>query len=160
MSAPGHTTNGAAMGTMGTMGAGGAMGPVAIMGGVGAVGQPVDIGTLVRYWLHYSTMASSFFKQFNGAQKIRDDYQQQLIAHLKQKKMENAIIQISGGRRLQVVERKEPNPLSLTQIESLLHGYYKQRTGKDETADIMTFIRGNRGYKHTKTIRQSGPVST
>jgi hypothetical protein len=105
-------------------------------------------------------MASSFFKQFNGAQKIRDDYQQQLIAHLKQRKMENAIIQISGGRRLQVVERKEPNPLSLTQIESLLHGYYKQRTGKDETADIMTFIRGNRGYKHTKTIRQSGPAST
>ena len=158
MSAPGHTTNGAAMSTaMGTMAIGGAIGP---MGATGTVGQPVDIGTLVRYWLHYSTMASSFFKQFNGAQKIRDDYQQQLIAHLKQKKMEHAVIQISGGRRLQVVERKEPNPLSLTQIESLLHGYYKQRTGKDETADIMTFIRGNRGYKHTKTIRQSGPVST
>ena len=157
MSAPGHMTNGAAMGTMAM---GGAIGPVGPVGAVGTVGQPVDIGTLVRYWLHYSTMASSFFKQFNGAQKIRDDYQQQLIAHLKQKKMENAIIQISGGRRLQVVERKEPNPLSLTQIESLLHGYYKQRTGKDETADIMTFIRGNRGYKHTKTIRQSGPAST
>jgi hypothetical protein len=154
MSASGHTTNGAAMGTGGAIGT---VGPVPIMG---TVGQPVDIGTLVRYWLHYSTMASSFFKQFNGAQKIRDDYQQQLIAHLKQKKMENAVIQISGGRRLQVVERKEPNPLSLTQIESLLHGYYKQRTGKDETADIMTFIRGNRGYKHTKTIRQSGPAST
>jgi len=157
MSAPGHMTNGAAMGTMAM---GGAIGPVGPVGAVGTVGQPVDIGTLVRYWLHYSTMASSFFKQFNGAQKIRDDYQQQLIAHLKQKKMENAVIQISGGRRLQVVERKEPNPLSLTQIESLLHGYYKQRTGKDETADIMTFIRGNRGYKHTKTIRQSGAPST
>jgi hypothetical protein len=154
MSAPGHTTNGVAMGTMAVGGAVGAM------GAIGTVGQPVDIGTLVRYWLHYSTMASSFFKQFNGAQKIRDDYQQQLIAHLKQKKMENAVIQISGGRRLQVVERKEPNPLSLTQIESLLHGYYKQRTGKDETADIMTFIRGNRGYKYTKSIRQSGPAST
>jgi len=157
MSAPGHTMNGGAMGAGGTIGT---VGPVPMMGAVGTVGQPVDIGTLVRYWLHYSTMASSFFKQFNGAQKIRDDYQQQLIAHLKQKKMENAVIQISGGRRLQVVERKEPNPLSLTQIESLLHGYYKQRTGKDETADIMTFIRGNRGYKHTKTIRQSGPAST
>jgi hypothetical protein len=157
MSAPGHTMNGGAMGAGGAIGT---VGPVPMMGAVGTVGQPVDIGTLVRYWLHYSTMASSFFKQFNGAQKIRDDYQQQLIAHLKQKKMENAVIQISGGRRLQVVERKEPNPLSLTQIESLLHGYYKQRTGKDETADIMTFIRGNRGYKHTKTIRQSGPAST
>jgi len=94
MSAPGHTTHGAAMGAaMGTMAVGGAVGP---MGAIGTVGQPVDIGTLVRYWLHYSTMASSFFKQFNGAQKIRDDYQQQLIAHLKQKKMENAVIQISG----------------------------------------------------------------
>lgn len=146
------TGNGTGNGTAGTSGMGAS--------GIGTVGQPIDIGTLVRYWLHYSTMASSFFKQFNGAQKIRDDYQQQLIAHLKQKKMEHAVIQISGGRRLQVVERKEPNPLSLTQIESLLHGYYKQRTGKDETADIMTFIRGNRGYKLTKTIRQSGPSAS
>jgi hypothetical protein len=38
----------------------------------------------------------------------------------------------------------------------LLHLYYRQRGGKDETMDIMTFIRANRGYMTAKSLRQSG----
>jgi hypothetical protein len=113
------------------------------------------IGTYVRYWLHYSNMASSFFKQFGAVRKIRDDYEKQIIANLQQNNMEKATIQINNGR-IHVVEKKEPNPLSLTRIEELLHGYYKQKGGKDETLDIMTFIRANRGYTSNKSLKQSG----
>jgi hypothetical protein len=69
--------------------------------------------------------------------------------------MEKAIIQIGGGR-LQVVDKREPNQLTLTKIEELLHGYFRQRGGKDETKDIMTFIRANRGYNISKSLKQSG----
>ena len=113
------------------------------------------IGTYVRYWLHYSNMASSFFKQFGAVRKIRDDYEKQIIANLQQNNMEKATIQINNGR-IHVVEKKEPNPLSLTRIEELLHGYYKQKGGKDETLDIMTFIRANRGYTSNKSLKQTG----
>ena len=41
------------------------------------------IGTYVRYWLHYSNLASSFYKQFGGVRKIRDDYEKQIITTLQ-----------------------------------------------------------------------------
>lgn len=117
------------------------------------------IGTFVRYWLHYNNLASSFYKQFGSARKVRDDYEKQIIGTLQQNGMEKATIQIGGGQ-LNVVDKREPLPLSLTKIEELLHGYFRQRGGKDETMDIMTFIKANRGYTITKSIKQSGLTGT
>ena len=116
------------------------------------------IGNLVRYWLHYSNLASSFFKQFGAARKVREDYENQIITTLQHHGMEKAIIQIHNGR-LQVKDNREPNQLSLSKVEELLHGYFKQRGGKDETVDVMTFIRANRGYTVHKTLKQSGMPS-
>jgi hypothetical protein len=116
------------------------------------------IGNLVRYWLHYSNLASSFFKQFGAARKVREDYENQIITTLQQHGMEKAIIQIHNGR-LQVKDNREPNQLSLSKVEELLHGYFKQRGGKDETVDVMSFIRANRGYTVHKTLKQSGMPS-
>ena len=113
------------------------------------------IGNLVRYWLHYSNMASSFFKQFGAARKVKDDYEKQIIATLQQHGMEKAIIQIQNGR-LQVKDSREPNQLSLSKVEELLPGYFRQRGGKDETIDVMTFIKANRGYSVHKILKQSG----
>lgn len=113
------------------------------------------IGTYVRYWLHYNNLASSFYKQFGSARKVRDDYEKQIIGTLQQNGMEKATIQIGGGQ-LNVIDKREPLPLSLTKIEELLHGYFRQRGGKDETMDVMTFIRANRGYTVAKSIKQSG----
>ena len=117
------------------------------------------IGNHVRYWLHYSNLASSFFKQFGAARKVRDDYEKQVIATLQQNGMEKAIIQIQNGR-LQVKDSREPNPLSLSKVEELLHGYYKQKGGFDETLNIMTFIKANRGYSTHKVLKQSGIPTT
>lgn len=113
------------------------------------------IGTYVRYWLHYSNMAASFFKQFGAVRKIRDDYEKQIIGLLQQNGMEKATIQINNGR-INVIDKREPNQLSLTRVEELLHGYYKHKGGKDETIDIMSFIKANRGYTVNKSLKQSG----
>ena len=115
------------------------------------------IGTYVRHWLHYSNLASSFFKQFGAARKIRDDYENNIIMTLRQRNIENAIIQINGGQ-IRITTKREPNQLSLTRMEELISGYYKQRGGKDETKDIMLFIRANRGYSIAKSLKQSGMV--
>jgi hypothetical protein len=118
------------------------------------------IGTYVRYWLHYKNLASSLYKQFGAARKVQDNYEKQVISTLQHSGMEKATIQINGGH-IQVIDKREPNPLSLTKIEELLHGYYRQKGGKDETMDIMTFIRGNRGYSLTKVLKQSNlPTGT
>jgi len=113
------------------------------------------IGTYVRSYLHYSNLASSFYKQYGAAKKIKDDYEKQIIGSLQQNGMEKATIQIGGGQ-LNVVDKREPNQLSLTKIEDLLHGYFRQRGGRDETGEIMTYVRANRGYTINKYIKQSG----
>lgn len=120
------------------------------------------IGTFVRYWLHYSNLSSSFYKQFCSAKKIQDEYVQQIIDTLEKSRMEKAIIQIGGGH-ISVIDKKTPHPLSLHKIQELLHSYFKHRGGKDETRDIMTFISANRGFSTQKTLKKSGiapqPVS-
>jgi hypothetical protein len=113
------------------------------------------IGTSVRYWLHYNNLASSFYKQYGSAKKVKDDYEKQIIGTLQQNGMEKATIQIGGGQ-IHVVDKRDPNPLSLTKIQELLHGYFKQRGGRDEAQEIMSFIRGNRGYTMNKSLKQSG----
>lgn len=113
------------------------------------------VGTYVRYWLHYNNLASSFYKQYGSAKKVKDDYEKQIISTLQQNGMEKATIQIGGGQ-IHVIDKREPNPLSLTKMEELLHGYFRQRGGKDEAADIMTYIRANRGYNINKSLKQSG----
>ena len=113
------------------------------------------IGTFVRYWLHYSNLASSFYKQYGSAKKVKDDYEKQIISTLQQNGMEKATIQIGDGQ-IHVIDKREPNQLSLTKIEDLLHNYFRQRGGKDETGEIMSFVRANRGYTINKVLKQTG----
>lgn len=113
------------------------------------------IGTAVRYFLHYSNLASSFYKQYGAAKKVKDDYEKQIINTLRQSGMEKATIQIGGGQ-IHAVDKREPNQLSLSKIEELLVGYFKQKGGADQTLDIMTFIRSNRGYTMNKYLKQTG----
>lgn len=72
--------------------------------------------------------------------------------------MQNATIQINQGQ-IRAIDKREPNPLSLSKVEELLHGYFRQRGGKDETMDVMTYIRANRGYTVSKSLKQSGTVN-
>jgi len=112
------------------------------------------ISTFVRYWLHYNNLASSFYKQYGAAKKIKDEYEKQIIDTLQKGGMEKATIQIGGGN-ICVIDKREPNQLSLTKVEELLHAYFKQKGGRDEALDCMTFIKANRGYNSSKILKQS-----
>jgi hypothetical protein len=113
------------------------------------------IGPLVRSYLHYGNMATSLYKQYGAAKKVKDDYEKEIRGRLRDSGMERATIQIGGGN-LKVADKNEPNQLSLTKIEDLLHGYFRQRGGRDETPEIMTYIRANRGSTHHKYLKQTG----
>jgi len=99
-------------------------------------------------------MSSSFYKQFLGAKKIQEEYSQQIIDTLAKSNMLKAIMQINGGH-ISVAEKNVSHPLTLKKIEQLLHEYYKQRGGKDETKDIITFINANRGYTKQQYLKKS-----
>lgn len=121
--------------------------------------DPGLIGSLVRNWLHYDGLASSFYRQSTRARQVRDDFETKIVDTLRQNRMENAVIQINGGH-LNLVEERNPRQLTLPRIEELLRGYYARRGGKDETPEIMAYIRGNREVDSVVRLRKSSSVGS
>ena len=121
--------------------------------------DPGLIGSLVRNWLHYDGLASSFYRQSTRARQVRDDFESKIIDTLQRNRMETAVIQINGGH-LNLVEERNPRQLTLPRIEELLRGYYARRGGKDETPEIMAYIRGNREVDTVVKLRKSTSVGS
>lgn len=101
---------------------------------------------MIRSWVHFDNLAATFTRQGQQARTARSRWEVQVIEYLTKTNMANAIIQIAGGR-LTVIEEKHANPLTLQRLESLLHEYFAKRPpgSNDETNDIMTYIKSNRG---------------
>jgi hypothetical protein len=104
------------------------------------------LGSMIRSWVHFDNLAATFARQTQQARSARARWEEQIITNLRENKMINAIIQITGGK-LSVHEEKHANPLTLQRLESLLHDYYGKKApgSDDETSDIMAFIKANRG---------------
>jgi len=137
------------------------------MNGEGSAIQPLDMptfGNLIRYWVHYDSMLSGLNKQTKSVRELRKKYEDQVLALLRQSNTENPIIQIAGGR-VTVAEEKTQQPLSLASLKVLLQKYYRTKPGaRDESEDIMNFIRIQRLVQVSKCLKRkitdSGPVPT
>jgi hypothetical protein len=115
-----------------------------------------SLGPMVRSWVHFDNLAATFQRQAQQARSARFRWETQIIDFLKQNRMTNAILQIAGGR-LTVHEEKHANPLTLQRLEMILHEYYAQNHSgsEDETAEILKFIRANRGSTLETRLKKS-----
>jgi hypothetical protein len=101
-----------------------------------------DIASHVRHYVHYDNLANNYSKQASGARKLRDEFENKIITSLRANNMEHAVIQISGGARLQCTEEKTSPSLTLPRLETYLQKYYAQKgNGINETEAILRFIR-------------------
>jgi len=114
------------------------------------------LGSMIRSWVHFDNLAATFSRQAQQARSARARWEEQILTSLRESKMINAIIQITGGK-LSVHEEKHANPLTLQRLESILHDYYGKKTpgSNDETADIMAFIKANRGSTVETRLKKS-----
>jgi hypothetical protein len=116
-----------------------------------------EIGFLVRNWVHYDNLATGLYRQTINARKVRDEFETKILEGLRTSNMENAVIQIAGGRLI-VQQERHNQPLSLTRIEEILHAYYVSKNLPDDTANVMKFMKKQRGFEVVKKLRkQSGP---
>ena len=116
-----------------------------------------EVGFFVRNWVHYDNLATGLYRQTINARKVRDEFESKILDSLRASNMENAVIQIAGGR-LHVQEERHNQPLSLTRIEEILHTYYVSRNLPDDTSNIMKFMKKQRGFEIVKKLRkQTGP---
>lgn len=116
-----------------------------------------EVGFNVRNWVHYDNLATSLYRQTTNARKVRDEFETKILDSLRSAHMENAVIQIAGGRLI-VQEERHNQPLTLTRIEEILHTYFVSKNMPDDTPNIMKFIKKQREYKVVSKLRkQSGP---
>ena len=118
-----------------------------------------ELGNFVRNWVHYDNLATTLSKQTQSARKVRDTFEKTILDKLRANNMENAVIQIQGGR-LVVAEEKHNQPLTYARIEEGLKAYYleKQKSAgrvlPDESAAIMRFLKGHREVEITKKLKK------
>lgn len=112
---------------------------------------------MVRNYVHYDNLATGLYRQTVNARKVRDDFETKIIQNLQANNMENAVIQIAGGR-LVIHEERHNQPITLGRMEELLHAYFVSRNIPDDTQNIVRFMKKQRGYEVNKRLKkQSGP---
>jgi hypothetical protein len=116
-----------------------------------------EVGFLVRNWVHYDSLALSLYRQTTNARKVRDEFEFKILGALRSSNMENAVIQIAGGR-LHVQEERHNQPLTLTRMEELLHMYFANKNMPDDTVNIMKFVKKQRGFEIQKKLRKQNGV--
>lgn len=115
-----------------------------------------QIGNLVRHWVHYDDTIVELNKQVKSARDTRKSYEANILQMLKTTNITNPVIQIVGGRII-LGEDKQQEPLNYTNLPSLLHQYYAKKPGaRDETEDIMKFIKANRETRATPCLKRQG----
>jgi len=120
-------------------------------------GSAEQIGNLIRHWVFYDTKLAELNKQIKSLRESRNAYEAQALQMITTMNLKNPVIQIGGGGRLIVSEDKHTTPLTFTNIESLLHQYYAKKPGaRDETADIIKFIKDKRETTSTPCLRRQG----
>lgn len=117
-----------------------------------------EVGFLVRNWVHYDTLATSLYRQTINARKVRDEFETKILDALRASHMENAVIQIAGGRLI-VQQERHNQPLTLARIEEILHTYFVSQNRPDDTQNILKFMKKQRGFEvQAKLRKQSGPA--
>ena len=112
-----------------------------------------EIGFLVRNYIHYDNLATSLYRQTVNARKLRDEFETKIIQALRSSKMENAIIQVGDGRSHLQKERHN-QPLSLSRIEELLHGYFVNQNLPDDTSKVLSYIKKQRVFEVVEKLRR------
>lgn len=120
-----------------------------------------ELANHVRNWVHYDNLTTSLSKQSQNARKVRDDFEGKIMGLLRENNMENATIQIQGGK-LSIVEEKHTQPWTLTRLEEALRGYFHQpavmRGGggspDQEVSQILKYLRNNRSIEVVKRLKK------
>jgi hypothetical protein len=125
--------------------------------------EPLDsemIGKLIRYWVHYDNKIAELNKEIRGIRETKQVYEQEVLQALAKSPLVNPVIQIGDGR-IVVGQDKSQQPLSYTMIETTLNKYYAMKPGsKNETKDILKFLREQRTTEMTPCLRRiTNPTS-
>ena len=112
-----------------------------------------SFGSLVHGWVRSDMAVANFNREAAKMRKERDLYEQQILRTLKDANHEKAVIQITGGK-LVVADDKTTQPLTFTSLEEMLHSYFTSAGRRDETKEIVKYIKDNRTVEHSLRLKR------
>lgn len=112
-----------------------------------------SFGNLVHGWVRSDMAVANYNKEAAKMRKERDLYEQQILRTLKDANHEKAVIQITGGK-LVVADDKTTQPLTFTSLEEMLHSYFTAAGRRDETKEIVKYIKDNRTVEHGLKLKR------
>lgn len=112
-----------------------------------------SFANLVQGWVRSDMAVTNYNKEATRMRKERDLYEQQILRTLKDANHEKAVIQITGGK-LVVADDKTTQPLTFTSLEEMLHSYFTAAGRRDETKEIVKYIKDNRTVEHSLKLKR------
>ena len=112
-----------------------------------------SFANLVQGWVRSDMAVANYNKEATRMRKERDLYEQQILRTLKDANHEKAVIQITGGK-LVVADDKTTQPLTFTSLEEMLHSYFTAAGRRDETKEIVKYIKDNRTVEHGLRLKR------
>jgi hypothetical protein len=112
-----------------------------------------SFGNLVHGWVRSDMAVANYNREAAKMRKERDVYEQQILRTLKDANHEKAVIQITGGK-LVVADDKTTQPLTFTSLEEMLHSYFTSSGRRDETKEIVKYIKDNRTVEHSLKLKR------
>ena len=122
--------------------------------------NPESIGKLIQYWVYYNNKIKAINGELRKLRATEDAYEKQILQQLQLSNMKNPVIQIGDGR-IVIGQDKNQQPLSYGMLEKTLTKYYTLKPGaKNETQDILSFIRNQRTVTSTPCLKRvANPTS-
>jgi len=114
------------------------------------------VGNLIRYWVNYDNKVVTLNKEIRATRELKNNYEAQIIKMIRESNTMNPVIQTGVGR-IVIGEDKHTTPLTFNTLETMLHQYYAKKPGtRDETPDILKFIRTSRESTVTPCLKRQG----
>ena len=112
-----------------------------------------DIGDVIRQWVYYDKSIAELNKKMRDLRNLKHTYEAKALELLKARNMTAPVIQVTGGRIL-IAEDKSSEALTFTLLQTMLDEYYASKPGsKNETKDILKYIREHRTIETKPCLR-------
>lgn len=112
-----------------------------------------DIGDAIRHWVYYDKSIVELNKKLKDLRNLKYTYEAKALELLKARNMSAPVIQVTGGRIL-ISEDKTSEALTFTMLQAMLDEYYAAKPGsKNETKEIVKYIREHRTTETKPCLR-------
>jgi hypothetical protein len=117
-------------------------------------GNPEDLSTAVRQWVHFDNVAENLNKQIANVRALRAEYEAKVLELLARQNIRHATLRVTGAT-LQYATKSKSTDLSWSFLEEQLHEYFRTKGTADQTSDILAFLHRHRGGKTIEYLKKT-----